>query len=114
MKSYHNTTHLSGPALADAQDKATTQEEQILGYFRECYRAGSPRRTPSEVWRFFGQKWPLTSVRRAITDLSSQVDGQPPRLERLAGKTKVGVYGKPEGFWQYVPSEATTEQLKMF
>lgn len=67
MNSYHNTTNLSGPALSEAEDKARTQEERVLEYLRNCYRANEGRKTssmrsPSQVWKFFGQGWPITSV----------------------------------------------------
>jgi hypothetical protein len=106
--SYYNTTHLSGPILSAAQRRAKSQEEQILGYFKEY-----PKRqfTPSEIHKrlFDPILTPLTSVRRSITDLTA------------AGhliKTDIkitGPYGMPEHTWYYPgQKEKPAEQLGLF
>lgn len=114
MNSYHNTTHLSGPALAEAEGEARTQEDQILEYFRNCYRANEGRKTtsmrsPSQVWKFFGQGWPITSVRRAITNLTTSG-----KMEQVKGETRSREYGRPEGCWIYRPQPVAGEQGKLF
>lgn len=114
MNSYHNTTNLTGPALAQAEGQARTQEEQILEYFRNCYRANEGRkstsmRSPSQVWKFFGQGWPITSVRRAITNLTNAG-----KLEQVPGETRAGEYGRPEGCWIYKVQPVTGRQQSLF
>lgn len=93
MSSFHNTIALHGADLAAAEAVAETQEDVVLALYRG---AGRPL-SPSQVWRRLtdaGHDWPLTSVRRAITELSSQGHlVQTPQM-------RVGLYGKPEHLWQ--------------
>ena len=66
------------------------QENYILAFFKHEQEPMSP----SMVHKAFNNVWPLTSVRRAITNLSS--DG-----ELLKTNDKVtGIYGKPEHLWR--------------
>jgi len=91
--SFHNTNRLTGAALADAEAVAATQEDIILALYRVLRRAMSP----SQVWQRLtdaGHAWPLTSVRRAITNLADQGHlVQTPHM-------RVGLYGKREHLWQ--------------
>lgn len=108
MKSYHNTNHLTAPALAKAEGKARTQEEIILAYFRECYKAGPTNRTPWEVCSYFNDCYPITSVRRAITNLT---------LAGMLEKTDIqrrGRYAAKESAWIYKPRKVGAEQGKLF
>lgn len=89
---YHNTTQLQGSALADAHACAQRQEDLIADLFREVARPMAP----SEVWRRCcdaGHRWPLTSVRRAMTTLTGLTV-----LVRLDVQVQ-GIYGKPEHLW---------------
>lgn len=88
--SFYNTTGESGGTLKDMCIKAGAQTKLVL----ECMmRMGSA--SPSAVARSIG-RYPLTSIRRAMTDLTS--DGF---LERTNEKT-TGPYGRPEYIWRYV------------
>jgi len=90
--SYFNTTNLTGSPLAVSREKAQSQQELILGLFRQ-----HPKRnwTPDEVHRhLFGGNVPLTSVRRAITNLTS--DGI---LEKTQYKRR-GRFGKDAYAWK--------------
>ena len=66
---FYNSTNLTGAVLEQAKEKAATQNEQILAYFR---RYPGVKFGPSQVYEHFNEQWPLTSIRRAITDLTAQ------------------------------------------
>jgi hypothetical protein len=73
--SFHNTIAIAGPELETAEGKAVTQEEKILDFFRT--RAGREY-TPCEVHTYLQQQGkinaltPITSTRRAISNLTTQ------------------------------------------
>lgn len=93
LPSYFNTTRLTGEALRDAIRAAEKQDETILTIYRN---ARGPL-SPSDVWaqcERAGKGWPLTSVRRAITNLTAA-----DALVRL-DEQKAGIYGKPEHLWR--------------
>lgn len=90
--SYYNTTHLLGKELKDSIDKASNQEAKILIYFEHKKEP----LTPSDVWKvlFNTDQTPLTSVRRAITDLTKE-----DKLIKTE-EFKEGMFGKPEYYWK--------------
>ena len=89
---HYNTTHEAGGALAKYQDQALSQEERIMAFYAE---APAFLYTPSEIAaQVFGGMVPLTSVRRAMTDLTK--DGRLIKTE----KKREGVYGRPEYCWR--------------
>ena len=86
MKLFFNTTNETGKDLAISQSKAKTQQDEILGIYKSKISL-----TASEAWKEFGSdKCPLTSIRRAITNLTTEGE-----LYKSNDK-KIGVYGKPE------------------
>jgi len=88
--SYYNTTNLEGPALEAAKLEASTQVEKVRKYFDFVGES-----TPSEVWTHcFQCRVPITSVRRAISDLTN--DGH---LTKTDIKRR-GIYDKPEHVWR--------------
>ena len=91
LRQYYNTTGLSGEALEKQTVKTGTQNWRILQWFKN----NPGEWTPSEVWQRINLPGvPLTSIRRAITDLTD--------LYYLV-KTdtmRQGLYGKPEGCWR--------------
>lgn len=87
--SYYNTTHETGDTLDLFEVKARTQEDIIMAFF---VRTGRPW-SPSQVWQEVMQRAPLTSVRRAITNLERA--GQ---LVKTTQKVQ-GAYGRPECMW---------------
>lgn len=87
--SFYNTIGLNGVKLADANIQAINQEDAIYGLFE---RLKVPL-TPSDVSLRFKQ-WPITSIRRAITNLTKDN-----RLEKML-HMKQGMYGKPEHTWR--------------
>ena len=88
---YYNTTNLEGNELSDRKNKALTQEEMVIQWFRQGRAA-----TPSMVWKHvFNQSIPIGSVRRAVTNLKN--DGA---LKRTDLK-RTGIYGAPETVYAY-------------
>jgi Fe2+ or Zn2+ uptake regulation protein len=86
---YYNTTNESAEQLKTFKGKATKQENEILQLFkRDSFLS------PSDVQKEF-QNYPLTSVRRAITNLT--IAGL---LEKTADK-RPGIYGRNECVWKY-------------
>ena len=83
---HYNTNNETGETLAKSNKKATTQEEQIFQMFRFHRKLSA-----SQAWNLYPcKKTPLTSIRRAITNLC-KVD----KLEKTATMTS-GVFGKKE------------------
>ncbi len=88
--SYHNTNNEQGAVLQRSEAKADTQELIILEHFLEGHQ-----HTPDEVWHAcFDNRTPLTSVRRAITNLTN--DGH---LEKTDQQRR-GMYGKMVHVWR--------------
>lgn len=89
---YYDTTGEAAPALAEYRKKAARQADAILDYFRQ--RPGQLR-TPSEVWvRLYNRAVPITSVRRAMSDLTEQ------RLLEKTDSKRTGPYGRAEYCWR--------------
>ena len=91
-KGYYNTLNEQDPTLTKSKEKAKKQKDQIFAIYRHTLRP----MTPAEIWEKYGYKSrnvPLTSIRRAITNLET---------EGLLKKTdiqKPGVYGKLNHCW---------------
>ena len=100
--SFYDTIGLTGPALDKAQSSAKSQEAEILRLFRSGYIALAP----SEVLRLLNTRAPITSIRRAMTNLTTQ--GLLVKLDSL----QPGPFGKPEHAWSLAGTEPT--QLYIF
>jgi len=87
---YHNTTESTQPELGKYREKAASQEELILYAFKTLRKG-----TPSEVnQRVFANRTPITSVRRALTNLTNSGE-----LVKTDKQVK-GPYGRPEFEWR--------------
>jgi hypothetical protein len=89
---YYNTTNLIGQDLLKEIENAKTQEDKILLFFKKY-----PLQyfSPSEIFSsVFNYNVPLTSVRRAITNLTNS--GKLIKTD----KKKQGSYGKPNFCWK--------------
>jgi len=95
--SHHNTTDETGDTAVKFEATASTQEARVLAFFRDHFREDGW--TPSEVNRLVMPECPLTSTRRAITNLTH--DGE---LVRTNIKRR-GPYGRPEFAWRTVAPE---------
>jgi hypothetical protein len=91
---FHNTLELAGPALAEAHAKAKSQEERILEYFQRSSPGATF--TPEYLLPLMPRGTPLTSVRRAMTNLTTAG-----HLEKvpLGQKRTRGKLGKPVHSW---------------
>lgn len=90
---HYNTTHEAGELLKEYESKAIKQEEMILRLFQT-----GKKMSPSIVMRFLGKdsKVPLTSVRRAIHNLTDEG-----KLVKTDLKVR-GMFGRPEHIWEIV------------
>lgn len=88
--SHFNTTHETGRTLAQFEGKAASQEALLMALFRAYVSPFSP----SEAHRMLRSRAPLTSIRRAMTNLTAQ--GLLVRTEQKAS----GPYGRPEFRWR--------------
>jgi hypothetical protein len=90
MQEYYNTNSLKNQQLIDAIEKNANQEVIIECIFKSENRA----LTASQTWELFPNKAvPLTSIRRAITNLCSK------NVLFKVDKMIIGLYGKPEHFY---------------
>ena len=88
MKPFYNTIYLKQTELEKEIKNAKNQEEKIMVIFQQ-----KKELTPSEVWEYL-MEYPLTSIRRAMTNLTDQG-----RLTKTSIQ-KIGYYGKPNYVWQ--------------
>ena len=105
ITSYYNTTKETGEELAINKAKAYTQEESIMDIFfdRELIKM-----TPSDVWHIYCEEFknvPLTSIRRAITNLTNRQ-----QLVKT-DKMREGIYGKLEHCWRLTKAEDKQMEL---
>ena len=85
---YFNTVSERGAKLKEYTAKTANQNARVLDILRSLGSA-----SPSQVWIAMGRTCPITSVRRALTTLTT---------EGLALKTEarhVGEYGRDEHVW---------------
>ena len=88
--SFYNTTGLAGEQLERRIEQAQSQEERVQALF-EAHPAA--RLTPFEVQDVALPNSPITSVRRAITNLTSE------GVLRKTDHQKEGPYGDPNYTW---------------
>jgi hypothetical protein len=103
--SFYNTIHEQGEQLNKSEAKAVSQEVYILYHFK----ANKGRSyTPFEVQQAIPElhNTPITSIRRAITNLTNQ--GQ---LEHTHDMRQ-GDYGKLNHTWRY--RDRKEGQLRLF
>lgn len=107
---FHNTIRLSGDQLKQAVITAAKQEDAIF----VIYLNTRNRYTAWDIYGMMqraGKKWPITSCRRALTNLMQKGD-----LVKLSDQ-KDGEYGKPEYYYQLNFLKYPTpglEQSKLF
>jgi hypothetical protein len=98
MGSFYNTIHQTGKDLFSSNEGARTQEEIIHDLFKaKRHMEGKLKFTPFEVlerMEFMGYKYPITSIRRAMSNLTKQGI-----LEKTDEK-KDEEYGKPNYYWR--------------
>lgn len=91
---YYNTNGLSGESLLDANEKALCLQDKIL----ELYKRLPDDKTPFEISTIMvknGYKYPITSIRRAMTNLSKEG-----KLIKSPSANRYGDYAKPNHTWK--------------
>lgn len=94
---FHNTVALDSYELLRAEGRAIRQEDIVLAIFDES-RDGLL--TPEDVLERMPVGTPITSVRRAMSDLTKQ--GQLMKTQQF----KQGPFGVRIHFWARVPMQA--------
>jgi len=88
---FHNTINLLPSEKVEREVKAVNQNEKILKLFQDNRYSDF---TPAEVYLRFGQQIPLTSIRRAISDLTKAGD-----LVKT-DKRRKGIYNEINCVWK--------------
>ena len=110
MKHYHKTTNTAPDELRRYQTAAKTQDEKVLGWF--LAHAGQAL-TASQVHTGMLQvgiipiNTPLTSIRRAMSNLSGGgqwATANRPRLVKT-DETRIGLYGRREHAYRLVTGQ---------
>jgi predicted ArsR family transcriptional regulator len=89
---FHNTTQETEPALSRYADRARSQEAQIIKWWRT--HKALDQFTPSDINERVLPGVPITSVRRALSDLTKAG-----YLVKTPHK-RMGPYGRPEFYWR--------------
>lgn len=95
--SFYNTNKESGLTLEKSKKKALSQEQRILTFFEtEAYIHPDRRScfTPENIRTILEPMPPLTSIRRALTNLT--IEGFLEKTDTMA----VGQYGKMIHTWR--------------
>jgi hypothetical protein len=104
MKPFYNTNKESGKELARSTAIAIGQEEKIVSYFK---KHPSAQLTPFEVRDLvFDQSVPVTSVRRAMTNLTDK------SILKKTDAMRTGRHGKKNHTWKLV-KQTHDIQLKL-
>ncbi len=82
MKPFYNTTNLTPIELAIEISNASKQEHKVMILFKQYGTL-----TPYEVWKHL-QEYPITSIRRAITNLTEN------GMLNMTKDQRIGMYGK--------------------
>ena len=101
MNNYFNTNNETGERLKQSESKAEKQKQAILKIFQRWGKL-----TASEAWKIFDpqMKTPLTSTRRAITNLCYDV-----KLVKTKDR-KMGLYGSPEHYYKLIGEVTKTDK----
>lgn len=90
LRSFHARSHVPVAEALAGEDHAQRQEDILLQWFQAHPVA---RVTPSELARSFAQ-WPITSIRRALTNLTTAG-----ALRHDPRDRRPGPYGVNESTW---------------
>lgn len=112
---FYNTINQSGTLLSKSRSDVEIQNDVIYSIFKE---SGKDNITPFEMesgCRLKGYGWPITSIRRAFTDLTTE--GKLEKLDGQEGRLKVqrpGGHGKANYAWRLKPKQTVSIQTKLF
>lgn len=88
---FYNTINEINPSLAISKKKVNKQNEKVLQLFKQFPGTNF---TPCEVHKHFPDSVPLTSIRRAITCLTTVGELVKQSTQRM------GIYGKMNYTWK--------------
>ena len=92
---YYNTTNLKLDELRKEVEKADNQEQRVFKIINGLpLKAAGPSTIHYIYSLFYGNATPLSSIRRAVTNLTRSG-----KLEKTFEKTK-GSFNKPEYIWR--------------
>jgi len=93
---YYNTNRESGETLAKSQATTVSQEEKIYEYFQTRTRLGLAENVAPHdlIVSLFPDNTPITSIRRAITNLEKA--GKLAKTDFMV----MGIYGKMVHTWR--------------
>lgn len=98
LRSFHAQSHVSVPEALVGEKRAARQEDAILEFLRYHDDQGGgfhTRWTPSELHACVEfSSWPVTSVRRALTNLTAKG-----LLQHFPAHRRPGPYGAKESTW---------------
>ena len=100
---FYETINQTDSALKESNKKASKQEDLIYSLFVKCNQPLSPSMVLSQS----GMNCPITSIRRAMTDLCKAG-----RIVKTDRQIK-GMYGKAEHLWE-LPDLAEPKQVSLF
>lgn len=89
--SFHVRSHVTAEEAAGGEERTARQEDAIVEWFRA--RPRGSRSTPSEVHAAF-PRWPITSIRRALTNAT-----RAGLLIHYPGYRRRGPHGAMESTW---------------
>jgi hypothetical protein len=96
LRSYHLQSHVPVPEALEGERRAVRQDQAVFECIR--YSGRGARWTPSEVHAEFPQ-WPLTSIRRALTNLTTRG-----LLTHHRTNRRPGPFGAKESTWSLAVS----------
>ena len=102
--SFYNTNKENAKESLDSSLKAKRQEVVIY----DLFLLFSKPLSPSMVCDALNNKWPITSIRRAMTNLTD--DGAIVKTQ----ETVKGIYGKNEHLWSLPEKVANSKQALLF
>ena len=100
---FYQTIDQVGSDLKESNKKVKRQEDLIYSLFVKCNQPLSPSMVLSQS----GMNCPITSIRRAITDLTNSG-----RIVKTDRQVK-GMYGKAEHLWE-LPDMKEPKQVSLF
>jgi len=104
---YFNTNGEEGAELLSSSEQCAKQEGVVLSLYRR-FRFLSPSECHREHHNMFGEAPPLTSIRRAITNLAHY------GLLEKTSMLRAGIYGKKEYVWKYRQPDVRIAQAELF
>lgn len=91
MNKFFNTIGIPQDLLIIELEKVEKQQDKVITIFEVSMMLGL---TPTEVFKALGEQYPITSIRRAITNLT-----EAGKLRKTV-KMRKGMYGKMNYVWE--------------